>query len=109
MIELNCRCLGASGSVFAKTVVNAAREAPEVNHLCPLITHWSPSRTAVAFICVGALPAPPAPVYPPWLPVAPRVRMLQRGRAPPHLRPGRPSGGRARARHERPEEPLALL
>ena len=33
MIELNWRCFGASGSVFAKTVVNAARDA--LNRLPP--------------------------------------------------------------------------
>ena len=46
MIELNCMCRSASGSVLAKTVVKAAREAPDVNHLWPLMTHSSPSRYA---------------------------------------------------------------
>ena len=44
MIELNCMCFSASGSVLANTVVNAARDAPDVNHLWPLMTHSSPSR-----------------------------------------------------------------
>ena len=34
------------GSVTAMTIANAAPLAPEVNHLWPLITHSSPSRTA---------------------------------------------------------------
>src|SRR5882762_901421 len=37
---------GASGSVTAITTANAAPSAPEVNHLCPSITHCPRSRTA---------------------------------------------------------------
>ena len=39
-------CGGASGSVTAITIPNAAPSAPDENHLCPSITHSSPSRTA---------------------------------------------------------------
>ena len=35
---LNAACAGASGSVRTMTVVYAARLAPVVNHLRPLIT-----------------------------------------------------------------------
>ena len=37
---------GASGSVTAITIAKAAPSAPDENHLCPSITHSSPSRTA---------------------------------------------------------------
>src|SRR5258708_36437777 len=39
------------------TMKKSARKPFEVNHLCPLITHWSPSRTAVVLIDRGSEPA----------------------------------------------------
>ena len=50
---------GRSGlsSVRASRIANAARLALEMNHLWPLITHSSPSCTAVVRISVGSLPA----------------------------------------------------
>ena len=57
-------CGGASGSVTAKTVVNAAIDAPVVNHLCALTTHSSPSSTAVARTPVGSEPATSGSVIP---------------------------------------------
>ena len=47
----------ASGSVFAITIANFAPCAPEINHLCPLITQLSPCFTAAVLICVGSEPA----------------------------------------------------
>ena len=47
---------GASGSVTAITIPNAAPSAPEENHLCPSITHSSPSRTARVRSVVGSEP-----------------------------------------------------
>ena len=47
---------GASGSVTAITTANAAPSAPEVNHLCPSITHCPRSRTARVSIQVGLEP-----------------------------------------------------
>ena len=44
----------SSGSVRHITVVYAARLAPVVNHLRPLITHSSPSSTAAVCSCVGS-------------------------------------------------------
>ena len=64
MIDENFACPSASGSVIAKTVVKAAREAPLVNHLWPLITHSSPSSTAVVCISVGSEPATSGSVRP---------------------------------------------
>jgi hypothetical protein len=57
-------CRSASGSVTAKIVVKAAMLAPVVNHLCALITHSSPSRTAVDAISVGSEPATSGSVRP---------------------------------------------
>src|SRR5204862_499087 len=48
MIWLRRSCGGASGSVTAITIANAAPSAPELNHLCALITHASPVRSARA-------------------------------------------------------------
>jgi hypothetical protein len=39
------------------TIKKSARNPFEVNHLCPFITHWSPSRTAVVLIDRGSDPA----------------------------------------------------
>ena len=47
------RCGAASGSVTAITIPNAAPSAEDENHLCPSITHSSPSSTAVVRNCVG--------------------------------------------------------
>jgi len=47
----------ASGSVFAITMAKAAPRAPEMNHLWPFRTQWSPSRTAVVRMPVGSEPA----------------------------------------------------
>ena len=54
------RC--ASGSVTAITIRKSARDALELNHLWPLMTHSSPSRTARVWICVGSEPATPGSV-----------------------------------------------
>ena len=52
---LNALCAGtSSSSVRAITVVYAARFAPVVNHLRPLITQSSPSSTARVWSCVGS-------------------------------------------------------
>ena len=48
---------GASGSVTAMTIPNAAPWAPEENHFVPSITHSSPSRTARVRSSVGSEPA----------------------------------------------------
>ena len=50
------RCGSASGSVTAMTMAKAAPSAPEENHLCPSITHSSPSRTARVRKLVGSDP-----------------------------------------------------
>ena len=47
----------ASGFVIAITMVNWAPSAAVVNHLCPLITYSSPSKTALVDIWMGLLPA----------------------------------------------------
>ena len=44
------RWRGASGSVTAMTIRKSARDALELNHLCPLMTYSSPSRTARVWI-----------------------------------------------------------
>jgi len=49
-------CAGASGSVTHITVEKAAMLAPLVNHLCPLMTHSSPSCTARVRKPVGSAP-----------------------------------------------------
>ena len=49
-------CGGASGSVTAITIPNDAPSAEEENHLWPLITHSSPSSTAVVRRPVGSAP-----------------------------------------------------
>ena len=49
-------CAGASGSLTAITIPNAAPSAPDENHLCPSITHSSPSRTARVRSVVGSEP-----------------------------------------------------
>ncbi len=50
------RCGGASWSVTAITIPNIAPSAADENHLCPLITHSSPSSTAVVRSAVGSAP-----------------------------------------------------
>ena len=50
------RCGSASGSVTAMTIPNAAPSAPDENHLCPSMTHSSPSRTARVRSVVGSDP-----------------------------------------------------
>src|SRR3954449_11513677 len=50
-------CGAASGSVTTIAIARSAPTAPDVNHLTPLITHSSPSRTAVAARLVGSEPA----------------------------------------------------
>ena len=57
MICVARACRGASGSVTAITIANAAPSAPDENHLCPSITHSSPSRTARVRSSVGSEPA----------------------------------------------------
>src|SRR5437660_2647320 len=44
--------------VTAMTIRKSATEALELNHLWPLITHSSPSRTAEVLMRVGSAPAP---------------------------------------------------
>ena len=56
MIWLVRRRGSASGSVTAITIPKAAPSAPEENHLWPLITHSSPSSTAVVRRLVGSEP-----------------------------------------------------
>ena len=46
-----------SGLVTAITIRKSATDPLDVNHLCPLITHSSPSRTADVFSSVGSDPA----------------------------------------------------
>ena len=50
------RCGSASGSVTAITIANPAPSAPDENHLCPSITHSSPSSTARVCSPVGSAP-----------------------------------------------------
>src|SRR4051794_25313217 len=45
-----------SSLVRQTTIAKAALGAPDVNHLCPLITHSSPSRTAMVLIAYGLDP-----------------------------------------------------
>ncbi len=47
---------GLSGLVIAMTMRNDAYRACEENHLSPLITHSSPSRTAVVVNTFGSAP-----------------------------------------------------
>ena len=56
MIWLARACAAASGSVTAITIPNAAPSAPLENHLCPSITHSSPSRAARVRRLVGSDP-----------------------------------------------------
>ena len=56
MIMLKRSCGRAVGSVFAMTMAKDAPMAPEVNHLCPSITHSSPSSTADVWRFVGSAP-----------------------------------------------------
>ena len=56
MIWLILRCVWASGSLTHITIANVAPIAPLVNHLCPLITQSSPSRTARVCSVVGSDP-----------------------------------------------------
>jgi hypothetical protein len=58
MICVARACRGASGSVTAITTAKAAPSAPDENHLCPSITHSSPSRTAA---CAAASDRSPRP------------------------------------------------
>ena len=46
-----------SGLVTAITIRKSATDPLDVNHLCPLMTHSSPSRTADVFNSVGSDPA----------------------------------------------------
>ncbi len=50
-------CGRASGSVTAITIRKSAIEPFDENHLWPLITHSSPSRTARVSSSVGSEPA----------------------------------------------------
>lgn len=50
------RCGSASGSVTAMTMRNSANRAWLENHFSPLMTHSSPSRTAVVRKPVGSDP-----------------------------------------------------
>jgi hypothetical protein len=54
---LRACAISASGSVRAMTIAKSAPCAPDVNHLWPLMTHSSPSCTALVWICVGSEPA----------------------------------------------------
>jgi hypothetical protein len=57
-ISIEARWCGrASGSVTAITIRKSAIDPLEVNHLRPLMTHSSPSRSARVFSCVGSEPA----------------------------------------------------
>ncbi|MCY1186275.1 hypothetical protein D9M71_226670 [compost metagenome] len=47
---------GASASVTTMTMKNSAKRAFEANHFLPLITHSSPSRTAVVVKTCGSAP-----------------------------------------------------
>ena len=49
-------CGGLSGLVTAIIRMKSALDAFEANHLCPLITYSSPSRSARVVIIVGSLP-----------------------------------------------------
>ena len=59
MIMLCCECLGASGSVLPMVMKTAQRgsAAPEVHHLWPLITYWSPSRLMLVEMLVASAEA----------------------------------------------------
>ena len=49
-------CGGLSGLVTAIMRMKSAFDALDANHLCPLITYSSPSRSARVAIMVGSLP-----------------------------------------------------
>ena len=49
--------LDSSGFVIAITMAKDAPCAPLVNHLCPLMIQWSPSRSAVVRSIFGSEPA----------------------------------------------------
>ena len=49
-------CGGLSGFVTAITRMKSAFDALDANHLWPLITYSSPSRSAWVLIMVGSLP-----------------------------------------------------
>jgi hypothetical protein len=50
-------CLGASGSVRTATQLWLAVCAPVFHIFCPLMTQWSPSRTAFVFRAARSVPA----------------------------------------------------
>ncbi len=50
-------CASTSASVTAITIRNEDQRAFEENHFSPLITQWSPSRTARVLNRVGSAPA----------------------------------------------------
>ena len=56
MIMLKRRCGSPSGSVFAITMPKSDPSALLLNHLWPLMTHSSPSRTARVCRPVGSAP-----------------------------------------------------
>ena len=47
-----------SGFVWHMTIRKSQIDAFDENHLCPLMTHSSPSRTALVVSSVGSAPAP---------------------------------------------------
>ena len=49
-------CAALSGLVTTITRMKSAFDALDANHLWPLITYSSPSRTACVLIIVGSLP-----------------------------------------------------
>jgi hypothetical protein len=67
------RCGSAFGLVTAITMAKAAPSAAEVNHLCPSMTKWSPSRRAVVAISVGFEPANSGSVMEKQLRISPRA------------------------------------
>ena len=50
------RCTGTSGSVMTIAMMNDAIVQFDANHFCPLMTHWSPSRTALQVKLNGSEP-----------------------------------------------------
>jgi hypothetical protein len=58
MIIENRRKGSTSGFVRHMTMRKSLVDAFDANHLCPLITHSSPSRTARVVRSVGSAPAP---------------------------------------------------
>ena len=96
------RCGGASGWVTAMTIATSAPTAPEVNHLCPSITHSSPSRSARVARLVGSEPARSGSVIEKQERISPSSRGVSQRTPYSQLVSPTPSWSPARNRFHRP-------